>query len=177
MDELATLLNAVAMYAPPHQDDQAAALRGLAVVFEDDSRRGKLGSWTNREQSTLLYLWSAATNLRCLCLERERLLERAEWLDSVIAGIWHQGLPCQEQQSMTQSMTHEVLDAMNHAELELKGYHSKCYRRLRARGDDLLRYIDKGFASKQSSLETGEEDELSVLSEAPGKRTKENGAR
>jgi hypothetical protein len=170
MDELATLLNAVAMYAPPHQDDQAAVLRGLAVVLENDCRRGKLGSWTNREQNTLPYLWSAATNLRCLCLERERPLERAEWLDSVIAGIWHQGLPCQEQQSMAQPMPHEVLDAMDHAELELKGYHSKCYRGLRARGDDLLRYIDQGFASKQSSLETAEEDEVSVLSEEPQKR-------
>jgi hypothetical protein len=32
MDELATLLHAVAMYAPHHQDDQAAVLRGLAVA-------------------------------------------------------------------------------------------------------------------------------------------------
>jgi hypothetical protein len=60
---------------------------------------------------------------------------------------------------MAQSMPHEVLDAMDQAELELRGYHSKCYRGLRARGDDLLRYIDQGFASKQSSLETAEEDE------------------
>jgi hypothetical protein len=89
----------------------------------------------------------------------------------LIAGIWHQGLPCQEQQSMAQSMPHEILDAMDHAELELKGYHSKCYRGQRARGDDLLRYIDQGFASKQSSL-----DEVSVLSEEPGKRTKASSA-
>jgi hypothetical protein len=73
---------------------------------------------------------------------------------------------------MAQSMPHEVLDAMDHDELELKGYHSKCYRGLRARGDDLLRHIDQGFASKQSSLETAEEDEVPVLSEEPGKRTK-----
>jgi hypothetical protein len=67
--------------------------------------------------------------------------------------------------------------AMDHADLELKGYHSKCYRGLRARGDGLLRYIDQGFASKQSSLETADNDKVSVLSKEPGKRTKESGAR
>jgi hypothetical protein len=65
---------------------------------------------------------------------------------------------------MVQSMPYKVLDAMDQADQELRGYHSKCYRGLRARGDDLLRYIDQGFASKQSSLETAEEDEVSVLS-------------
>jgi hypothetical protein len=69
---------------------------------------------------------------------RERLLERTEWLDSVIAGMWHQGLPCQEQQSRLQSMPHDVLDTMDQADLELRGYHAKCYRGLWARGDDLL---------------------------------------
>ena len=37
---------------------------------------------------------------------------------------------------MVQSMLHEVLDAMDQADLELRGYHSKCYRGLRARGED-----------------------------------------
>jgi hypothetical protein len=63
-----------------------------------------MGSQGAREQETLPYLWSAAVNLRCLCQERDMLLDRAEWIYSVVAGIWHQGLPCKEQQDMSQSM-------------------------------------------------------------------------
>jgi hypothetical protein len=68
-----------------------------------------MGSQGAREQETLPYLWSAAVNLRCLCQERDMLLDRAEWIYSVVAGIWHQNLPCKEQQDMSQSMPNEVL--------------------------------------------------------------------
>jgi hypothetical protein len=139
LDELASILRTVTAYAPPHQDAQAAVLRGLAGEMENDSRRGHLGPWVTREQETLPFLWSAAVNLKCLCRERDMLLDRAEWIDSVEAGIWHQGLPCKEQQVMSQSMPTEVLDALEAAERELRTFHSKCYQGLRARGGDLLR--------------------------------------
>jgi hypothetical protein len=40
-------------------------------------------------------------------------------------------------------MPNPVLDALDAVERELAGYQAKCYRGLRANGDDLLRYIDQ----------------------------------
>jgi hypothetical protein len=131
LDELAgILLRAVTCYAPPHQDAQVAVLRGLAGELDNDSRRGRVGAWVAREPETLPYLWSAATNLKCLGQERDRLLDRAEWIDSVVVGIWHQGQPCKEQQDMSHSMS----NALDAAERELRAYHSKCYQISERRG-------------------------------------------
>jgi hypothetical protein len=47
---------------------------------------------------------------------------------------------------MSQAMPSEVLEALEAAEGELRTFHSRCYQGLRARGDDLLRYIDQGEA-------------------------------
>jgi hypothetical protein len=71
---IAEILREVAELAPSEQADQALVLRTLSAELFDDARRGKRGGEVMTKAPTLHYLWAAASTLKALAVEGDRML-------------------------------------------------------------------------------------------------------